>query len=279
VILVVVVRVLFVSGGRARVITLPGGASSHRLARALDEQDVSLAGAWLLRASRRLPRDEAYALVPAMRDAYAAMHRDVGSAPSPALDTLLARQSPAAFDAIVIEPRDVTRPRAAVIFLHGYAGSFTLECWLVADAAAAIDAVTICPATGFAGHWSDRDGERILEQTLDFARARKLDRIYLAGLSNGAAGAGALAPRYASSLKGLILISGAPSTRGAAGVPTLVVQGDRDSMFPAAIVHAYAARTSAHYVSLNGGHFVLMIRRDEARRAIADWLRTREANR
>jgi hypothetical protein len=277
-ILVIAARLLFVSGGRARLLTLPGDASSRWLGRALDEQDLSQAGAWLLRAFGRLPRDEARALVPAMHDAYAAMRRDLGRAPSPALDTLLARQRPSAFDTIVIEPRDVARPRAAVIFLHGYAGSFTLECWLIADAAAAIDAVTICPATGFSGHWSERDGERTLQETLHYARARQLDRVYLAGLSNGAAGAGALASRYASSLKGLIVISGAPSTGGAPALPTLVLQGDRDTMFPAAIAHAFAARTRARYVALGGGHFVLMIRRDEARAAIAKWLRAVESS-
>src|SRR4029077_9562922 len=118
------------------------------------------------------------------------------------------RQGPAAFDAIVIErARDAAPARSAVVFLHGFAGSFTLECWLVARAADAIGAITVCPATVLSGRWGDRDGERTLRATLDFLRARNIRRVYLAGLSNGAAGAAALAPRFAGSLAGLILIS------------------------------------------------------------------------
>jgi pimeloyl-ACP methyl ester carboxylesterase len=160
-----------------------------------------------------------------------------------------------------------------VVFLHGYAGSFTLECWLVARAASAIAAVTVCPATEFSGHWSSPAGEQTFRETLHYLRGRGIERVYLAGLSNGAVGASALAARFSSSLNGLILISGAPSAGGGGGLPTLVVQGDHDTMASAATAHAFAVRTHATYSSFNGGHFVLMIRRDEIRDVIASWLR------
>jgi hypothetical protein len=269
-------RIIVASGGRANMLTLPSGTSSRWIGRIIDEQDIGLLGARVLRLCWRLPRDERERLVPAMEGAYVEMRRQVGIAPSPVLDTLLARTTPTAFDTVLVAPRDLAVPRAGVIFLHGYGGSFTLECWLVAQAAGAIGAVTVCPATGFSGHWSGRDGEATLRETLDYLRARGIERIYLAGLSNGAVGAGALAPRFASSLKGLILISGAPSSGGSGGLATLVVQGDRDTMASAASARAFAARTHATYAGFDGGHFVLMIRRDEVRAAIAAWLRRHE---
>jgi hypothetical protein len=271
------VRVAAGSRDGARVVTLPGGASSRWLARLVDEQDVSLLGARLLLLRWPLIRDERPALVAAIHDTYAEMHDDVGLFPSPVLDTLLRRQSPRAFDTLVLEPRAAAR--AGVVFLHGYAGSFTFECWLVAKAAQAIDAVTVCPATDFSGLWGGRDGERTLRVTLDYLRGRGIGRVYLVGLSNGAVGAAALAPRFAPSLAGLILISGAPAGGPDPRVPTLVIHGDRDPMASARAARAYAARTHASYAGFDGGHFVLLMRRAETGRAIAAWLRGREARR
>jgi pimeloyl-ACP methyl ester carboxylesterase len=164
-----------------------------------------------------------------------------------------------------------------VIFLHGYGGSFTLECWLVARATRTIAAVTVCPAVEFSGHWSGHSGATTVRETLDYLRSRGVERIYLAGLSNGAIGASGLAPRFASSLKGLILISGAPSTGGSGGLPALVVQGNHDTMASAATARAFAARTHATYAGFEGGHFVAMTRREEVRAAIGGWLQTRES--
>ena len=122
-----------------------------------------------------------------------------------------------------------------------------------------------------------RDGERTLGATLDYLHARGIRRVYLAGLSNGAAGASALAPRFAPSLAGLILIPGAPAAGTAAGLPALVVQGEHDPMASAAAARAFAARAHASYVSLDGGHFVLLMQRARTRDTIAGWLRRQES--
>ena len=263
--------------GRVSMLTLPSGKQSRWATQIVDEQDASVLGARLFGATSQLPPDEQRELVPATHDAYVEMRRDLGITPSPLLDTLLTRQSASAFDVVVIEPRDMPKPRAGVIFLHGYAGSFTIECWLVARAADAIGAVTVCPATDFSGHWSSRQGVRAFGETLRYLRARGIDRVYLAGLSNGAVGASAPVAHFASSLRGLILISGTPAS-GNAGLPTLVVQGDDDTMVSAANARAFAARTHATYASFAGGHFVLMLRRDEVRDTIAAWLRRQESS-
>jgi hypothetical protein len=270
------VRMLGAADGMIRMVTLPQGASSRWLGRVVDEQDVALAGARLLAMRWRLPPDEQKHLLPALREAYADMRRDDAFTPSPFFDTLLGRQTPGAFDTLVIEPRGEGRPaspvKTGVIFLHGYAGSYTLECWLVASAARAVGAVTVCPAKDFSGHWRGEAGEPIVRATLDYLHARGVRRVFLVGLSNGAVGASALAPRFVSSLAGLILISGAPAAGGNAGLPTLVVHGTEDPMASAAAARAFAARTQASYAGFDGGHFVFLVRRAEARAAIANWL-------
>ena len=264
--------------GGATMATLPGGTSSRWLGRIVDEQDLALAGARLLVRWWPVDREERQELLTEMHAAYVDMRRDVGGSPSPVLDTALGRQGPDGFDTLVFEAARAA-PRTGVVFLHGYAGSFRLECWLVAEAARAIDAVTICPATGFSGHWTGRDGERILRASLAHLHARGVQRVYLAGLSNGAVGASALASKVAPMLSGLILISGAPSGGTAAQLPALVIHGSDDRIASAAAARTFAARTRAHYVGLDGGHFVLLMRRTQARDTIAAWLREREAPR
>ncbi len=271
----VIVRLVGASGGpRVSLHTLPGGTSSRWLGRIIDEQDASLLGARALIWTWRMTPDERERLPREMRAAYRELRAELGMFPSPVLDTMVGRQAPAGFDALVLEPRD-NPSGTAVVFLHGYGGSFVLECWLVARAAQAIDAVTVCPATGFAGHWSGRDGERIVGATLDYLHGRGVRRIYLAGLSNGASGTAALAPRLAPSLAGLILISGAPATGTAAGLPALVVHGERDMTASALGARAFATRNHARYAGLDGGHFVLLMRREETRAAIGGWLAER----
>jgi pimeloyl-ACP methyl ester carboxylesterase len=258
--------------------TLPGGTSSRWLGRVVDEQDLALVGARLVARFWPVVRDEREGLAREMSAAYADMRRDAGGSPSPVLDTTFQRQSPDGFDTLVFEASGPA-PSAGVVFLHGYAGSFRLECWLVAEAARAIGAVTVCPATDFQGRWSSHAGERTLRATLDYLRGRGVRRVYLAGLSNGAAGAGALAPKVASMLSGLILISGAPSAAAAgtaARLPTLVIHGEQDRVASVAAARAFAARAQARYVGLDGGHFVLLMRRAEARQALGRWLRQRE---
>jgi pimeloyl-ACP methyl ester carboxylesterase len=271
------VRLVGSEGGLVRMVTLPQGSSSRLLARLVDEQDLALAGARVLALRWPLSHDEREGLVPAMRSAYLDMRRDDAVAPSPVLDTLLGRQKPDGFDALVIEPRaePSPAPKVGVIFLHGYAGSFTLECWLVAKSAQTVGAVTLCPATGFSGHWRGPGAERILRASLGHLRRRGIQRVFLAGLSNGAAGASALAPAIAQSLSGLILISGAPAGGSSAGLPTLVVHGTEDRVASVAAAQAFAQRTHSSYAGIPGGHFVLLVRREESRKAIADWLLAR----
>jgi pimeloyl-ACP methyl ester carboxylesterase len=272
----VLVRVAAPSGGSDSMLTLPGGTSSRWLGRVVDEQDVSLLGARALIRRWPMVREERDGLLRAMRDAYVEMRGDGGASPSPVLDTALGRQGATGFDALVLEPPQGP-PRAAVIFLHGYGGNFRLECWLVAQAARSVGALTVCPAMGFGGHWGGREGGDIFSATLDYLHSRAIYRIYLAGLSNGAAGASAQAVLWSHALDGLILISGAPAHGSSGGLPALVIHGERDPIASVKAARAFAAGNHATYLGVDGGHFALLMHRGETGAAIADWLQRRES--
>ena len=243
--------------------------------RLFDEQDISRTGALVLRELWDLKGAEREALVPAMHDTYVEMRREAGTVASPAVDTFLGRQGPKAFDAVVIEPSGA--PRAGVIFLHGFAGNFVLECWLVAKAARTIGAVTVCPSTDFFGYWWRPAGERTLRETLNYLQGRGIRKIFLAGLSNGGLGAaGAGARVRVRAARAGIVISGAPSAGEVAGLPTLVVEGELDPRMPVAVAHAFAARTWATYAGFDGGHFVLLTHREAVGEALSRWLRAHD---
>jgi pimeloyl-ACP methyl ester carboxylesterase len=193
--------------------------------------------------------------------------------PTPAIPTYLGLESSKQFDTLVISPpSNRVASDAALIFLHGYAGNFYIYCWELAQAAASANLVTYCPSTGSSGAWWEPEGELTLRATLEYARRSGMNRIYLAGLSNGAAGASVLALSHRSELSGLVLISGTRATQPAA-LPTLVVQGQSDQMMPAASARAYAARNpQAQYHELAGGHLILLSRYQQVRPLIGSFL-------
>jgi predicted esterase len=238
--------------------------------RIIDEGDGATLGAYLLVGVGVIPDPDARYIPRAMREAYHEMRSAEGDMPSPVVPTYLGLQSSDRADVVVVEPS--RPPRGALIFLHGSGGNYALPCWEIARAAAEADLVTYCPSVGWRGEWANPDGERTLQAALRLARAHGNDRVFLAGLSNGAIGASLLAPRMRGAFRGVILISGASPRAGSSGVPTLVLQGSRDALCPPDIARAYAKRVDATYVALEGGHFALLLHRENALRAIASWL-------
>lgn len=265
------IRACTASQGSRVAMTTPTGTSARWLARAVDEGDMAIAGARLLFATNRLRDPDSRAVPQALRKAYQRMRAAEGDTPSPVLPTYLNLQSPSDSDVIVVD--GVNAPRGALIFLHGFGGSFTLPCWQLAQAAREAGIVTYCPSVGWRGDWWAEHGKRTLEQTLALVQKRGIDRVYLAGLSNGAVGAARLAPRMRSVFRGLILISGAPRSADAPGMPVLVLQGRRDQMASADGARAYAARFDGNYVEFDAGHFAMLLREEQAMHAIAAWLK------
>jgi pimeloyl-ACP methyl ester carboxylesterase len=250
--------------------TLAMSPDARLVSRIVDEQDIALAGTRVLVAGGMLADDRAE-LTSAMREGYRTMRAEQGDGPSPVVATYLGLQSPDAFDLIIVEPRRgaASAPRDAVIFLHGFAGGFTLPCWQMARAVTSLDVLIACPSTRWVGDWWSSEGERTVRRTVDELHRRGVTRIILAGLSNGGYGASRLAPRMRGSFSGLILLSGATASAGQAGVPVLLVHGRHDTMAPFADANEYAAgHVNSRVVALEAGHFSMLVRHEENDRAV-----------
>jgi pimeloyl-ACP methyl ester carboxylesterase len=258
---------------QTKLITLPGNEGPSVVSRIYPESDGTLIMAGLLGAMGSLQDPEAARFGEILTAAYERTDPHATLQPTPAIGTYLGQQGPDAFDTIVIRPPERrVAADGAVVFLHGYAGSFYVYCWEMAQAASAANLVTLCPATGPSGTWWDDTGSEILRLTLEHAHTLGMNRVYLAGLSNGAAGASVLASKFQQRLAGLVLISGGRAATPPA-LPVLVVQGDNDMMMPASHARAYAARgRNVTYHQVSGGHFVFLSDVDQVRPAIAQFL-------
>jgi predicted esterase len=278
--LVALARLVLADGTHVDTLRLPDGG--HRwVNRIVAERDGTLLAAHALVRSGGVPRSDARDFISAMEAAFDRMDAAEGALATPAVATYLGLQSSTSFDTLVIPPPDGATPGTAVVFLHGFAGNFAVYCWQMARAAQAISALTVCPSVGPVGDWWSPQGERTLEATLEWLAGRGIRRVYLAGLSNGGAGASVLVSRVSHprlELRGLVLVSGVMPKASTPHVPTLLVQGRQDSMMPPRSMRAFAERMGrlATYVEVDSGHFAFLDRHAECERAIATWLRQRE---
>jgi pimeloyl-ACP methyl ester carboxylesterase len=267
-------RAVLVRGSeQTRLTTLPGDSGPRLLSRLYPEPDGTVGMASLITALGRLHDPEAAHFADILRAAYERAQPAAALEPTPAIASYLGQQSPRAFDTIVIRPPEQrVAPDGALVFLHGYAGSFYVYCWEIAQAAAAANLLTLCPATGPQGTWWDDDGDATLKATLDYAHDIGMNRVYLAGLSNGAAGASVLAHKYSKRLSGLVLVSGMRAETPPA-LPVLVVQGSTDRMMTAPYARAYAARAAnVSYREIVGGHLIFLSETEKVRPLIAAFL-------
>jgi pimeloyl-ACP methyl ester carboxylesterase len=248
-------------------------AGSARIVdRLVDERDIALSGTRVLVASGML-QDDRDELPSAMREAYKQMSAAQGDVPSPVLATYLGLQSPDAYDMVLIDPPGDAKPTDAVVFLHGYAGNFSLPCWQVAEALEGLNVLTACPSTRWIGDWGSANGEATLRNVVNELHARGVTKIVLAGLSNGGYGASQLAPRMRGSFAGLVLVSGATESAGDPGCPTLLIHGRKDEMADYGDALQYRAKhPSAKIVTLEAGHFAMLVRSAEANKALRDFV-------
>lgn len=131
------------------LITLPGGQAARWLGRLVHERDIALFGVQVgyLTGTAISPREHDE-LISALRSAYDAMGAAGEISSSPFLNTCLGCQHSQSFDAVVIELARGRPVHAAVVFLHGFGGNFTVQGWLVAQAARKVGAITVCPTAG-----------------------------------------------------------------------------------------------------------------------------------
>lgn len=237
----------------------------------LSERDVSIAAASILVATGELPRSDSTEFLPALARAYDRMEDEEGEVGSPLLSTWLGAEGPDRFHLYTVA-HDAPEPDRAVVFLHGFAGSFALQCWHAAKAFETFRATTYCPSVGFHGDWWTARGRRVLDAVLDDLESRGVDRVILVGLSNGARGAAVLARRFASRLDGVVVISGAAAV-APPRLPVLAIQGTGDTMFPARHARAYArAARNGTYAPIEGGHFVFLEDWEDVRVAADRWV-------
>jgi hypothetical protein len=275
----VTVRVLFPpSGQHMNLISLPSKSGPRLLNRILNEQDVVLFGAQVAPYLGAISSSEKNSLDIKFSQTFQEMDQQGVTPLSPFLTTYLNQQNPNEFDAISVEPISETSPTSGIIFLHGFGGNFTLQCWLIAKAAYSIDAITVCPSTSVSGAWWNSQGQSILEETFIYLQRRGIKRIYLAGLSNSAIGASRLADRYKDHIKGLILISGADPDATMTELPVLLLHGKYDERIPVLLLDRYAsaAGRNATYHLFDGDHFLLLKQADQVQKIIIDWLSNQE---
>jgi pimeloyl-ACP methyl ester carboxylesterase len=271
-------RAVFVADADGvRLTTLPADSGRRLIDSLYPEPDGSLAAAGLVSCLGGLHDEEAPRFQQIMQQAYARTNPPAAGLPTPAIATYLGLQQPSAFDTIVIAPPGAHEvPRAALVFLHGFSGNFYVYCWEAAQAAASAKLLTLCPSLDATGAWWTPRGDATLSATLDYARALGVKRIYLAGLSNGAAGASVLALKHERELSGLVLISGMRAEQ-VPDLPVLVVQGASDHMMPASYARVYAAQSMrVLYKEFPGGHLVFLSKYELSRPVIAEFLSEQE---
>jgi pimeloyl-ACP methyl ester carboxylesterase len=272
--IVMLLRIAVAGYGNTLSMTRGNSDSAPFLDRLLPEADVAVTSARAVVMTGMLPAKDTKDLVPTLKRAFETMNQAEGSGPSPIVMTSLNLQTPRAFDTIEIKA-PAPDSHTAILFLHGYGGNFTLQCWMIAQAARRAGAATFCPSTRLAGDWWRGDGPEIVQRTLGLLRERGFDRIVLAGLSNGGVGASYIAPRLQKSIVGLLLVSGAAPDAPTAGVPTLALEGSHDTMVSPGVVRQYAERTGSAYVELDGTHFLLIEQPEKMTELMARWLSVR----
>ena len=258
--------------------TGPGYGAGRWIDRVVPERDVAIGGSALLVAAGAMgPDDEG--LLDALRSGYDRMRLAEGAVPSAVISTFVLGQSDVEHSVLRIVPTgQYEPPSAVVVFMHGFAGNVTVECWQVAQAANPVGLDIVCPSTDWRARWIEPSGRNTVETTIAELRAAGVDRVYLAGLSAGGIGAS----RMAASLEidGLILISGVSARARPTRVPTLILQGGRDRGTPPAPARAYARALGprrAQYVEVeDANHWLILSHHELVTQTIREWLAERE---
>jgi len=277
--LIIGIRLIILGQNRSseiQMITLPKGQGSRWLGFIIDEQDGLIFGEELFHRIGGDSAREHAGLVPAFVTVYSEM-KSQGMFPSPLVNTYLNIQQPNAFDAVIIEPKEP--PKFGVVFLHGYMGNVTAQCWEIAQAVKELGGVTVCPSTEWTGQWWQPNGQAILKSTFAYLREQRISKIYLGGFSNGGFSIGHLASELGNEkgLAGLFFIDG--FMNGTAikelGLPVLIIEGTQDERVHPAIAESFAAEVGdlGTYVKIDSDHFLIMKQPVSVQNAIATWLK------
>jgi len=263
------------STSRLYMITLPDGQGTHWLGDVIDEQDAIIFGETIFHWIGGDSDNEHAGLTSAFERVYSEMQQD-GIFSSPVVGTYLGLQQPDRFDAVIIEPE--TKAQFGVVFLHGYMGNVSAQCWGIAQAVKELDGVTICPSTMWTGEWWRPEGQQILQRSFEYLRKRGIQTIYLGGFSNGGFSIGRLARQLENEkgLSGLIFIDGFMNGDDVRemGLPVLIIEGTQDERVPVEAARQFVTEVGelGTYIEINSDHFLIMKEPGLIQNAIATWL-------
>ena len=134
-----------------RMITLPQESETRWLSYLLDEQDGLIFGEMLFHLVGGSSVEEHDGITQALYDAYSEMRQKQGIIPSPVINTYFNLQRSKSFDTVVIEPEENRHPDIGIIFLHGFMGNVTAQCWEIGQAAIQVGVMTVCPSADWQG--------------------------------------------------------------------------------------------------------------------------------
>lgn len=261
-----------------RMIALPQEKDTRWINTLIDEQDSLIVGEALFHLIGGDSLREHERISSALHADYTEMRRTQGLFSSPFVSTYLNLQGPGHFDAVIIGPEINQPPEFALVFLHGYMGNVTAQCWEIAQSLKQFDAITICPSTDWRGDWWQPQGQASLQATFEYLRKRGIQKFYLGGFSNGGISIGRLASQLEDEqgLSGLILIDGFDNAAGIRelGLPVLIMEGLQDERIPPTLARQAAAEIGDRgtYVEVTGDHFLIMKQPGLVQNAIERWL-------
>lgn len=258
----------------------PSGESGRFLSRLFEERDGAILGARMIGAIGANEGEELERLGEVMTEHYPRMDAEGLALGTPILATYADLQSPEAFDGYVFEPNEPST--TALVFLHGSGGSFVLMCWQLARTATRAGLWAHCPAMSASGRWNTELGRAILDAQLDALARRGIERVVLAGLSNGALALSEMAPSLlarrheAPRIVGLVLVSGVRWEAEATSLPTLVLHGREDTMTRVEPARSYAeGAANVELVELPSGHFAILEDHERVEEALGAFLEGR----
>lgn len=263
---------------RLTVVTLPQGKETRWVNTLVAEQDLLIFGEAIFHLIGGDSPREHEQIAAALQRSYTEIRETRRVFPSPVIGTYLNLQGSDAFDATIIRPETMRHPETAVIFLHGYMGNVTAQCWEIAQAVEKSGFLTVCPSTGWQGRWWQPEGEAILGATFQYLREQGIEKFYLGGYSNGGHGISQLVSKLSKEdgLSGLFFIDGIAD--GASiretGLPSLIIQAAQDERVSAERVRQIAAviGNTGTYVELDGDHFIIMKQPELVQGALTAWL-------
>jgi hypothetical protein len=161
---------------RIRMISLPQDEETRWINYLIDEQDSLILGEALFHRIGGDSPNEHKGIASALHTDYSQMRANQRVFPSPLVSTYLNLQGATHFDAVVIGP-EIDHPlKFALVFLHGYMGNVTAQCWEIAQAVQNFGAVTVCPSTSWRGDWWQPQGQAILQATFEYLREQGIQK-------------------------------------------------------------------------------------------------------